>query len=37
LPGCGKELTDPASIARMIGPECAGTASLDAGLLAPGA
>ena len=32
---CGKELTDPASMARMIGPECAGTASLDAGLIAP--
>lgn len=25
---CGKALTDPASMARMIGPECAGTASL---------
>ena len=26
---CGKGLTDPVSIARWIGPECAGTASLD--------
>jgi hypothetical protein len=26
---CGKRLTDPASMARFIGPECAGTASLD--------
>ena len=25
---------DPASMARFIGPECAGTSSLDAGLLA---
>jgi len=25
---CGKALTDPASMARFIGPECAGTASL---------
>lgn len=25
---CGRALTDPASIARWIGPECAGTASL---------
>jgi hypothetical protein len=25
---CGKELTDPASMARFIGPECAGTSSL---------
>ena len=25
---CGKHLTDPASMARWIGPECAGTASL---------
>jgi hypothetical protein len=25
---CGKQLTDPASMARMIGPECAGTSSL---------
>ncbi len=25
---CGKALTDPASMARLIGPECAGTASL---------
>ena len=32
---CGKALVDPASMARMIGPECAGTASLDAGLIAP--
>ena len=32
---CGKALTDPASMARMIGPECAGTASLDAGLVTP--
>jgi hypothetical protein len=31
---CGKALTDPASMARFIGPECAGTSSLDAGLLA---
>jgi hypothetical protein len=29
---CGKELTDPASMARLIGPECAGTGSLDAGM-----
>ena len=26
---CGKGLTDPASMARRIGPECAGTSSLD--------
>lgn len=26
---CGKALTDPVSMARWIGPECAGTASLD--------
>ena len=32
---CGKGLTDPASMARWIGPECAGTASLDAGLHTP--
>ena len=25
---CGKGLTDPASMARWIGPECAGTSSL---------
>jgi hypothetical protein len=31
---CGKGLTDPASMARWIGPECAGTASLDVGLIA---
>ena len=30
---CGKALTDPASMARFVGPECAGTSSLDAGLL----
>ncbi len=29
---CGRALSDPASIARLIGPECADTASLDAGL-----
>jgi Family of unknown function (DUF6011) len=27
---CSRSLTDPASMARMIGPECSGTASLDA-------
>jgi hypothetical protein len=32
---CGKALTDPASMARWIGPECAGTSSLDAGLITP--
>jgi hypothetical protein len=32
---CGKALTDPASMARWIGPECAGTSSLDAGLFTP--
>jgi uncharacterized protein DUF6011 len=26
---CGKPLTDPASMGRMIGPECAGTSSLS--------
>jgi len=26
---CGKTLTDPASIARWIGPECAGTTRLS--------
>ena len=26
---CGRELVDPASMARRIGPECAGTSSLD--------
>jgi len=26
---CGKGLTDPASMARMIGPECYGSGSLD--------
>jgi hypothetical protein len=30
---CGKGLTDPASMARGIGPECAGTSSLDVGFL----
>jgi hypothetical protein len=25
---CGKGLTDPASMARWIGPECAGTSTL---------
>jgi hypothetical protein len=30
---CGKALIDAASMARMIGPECAGTHSLDAGLI----
>jgi hypothetical protein len=25
---CGKTLTDPASMARFVGPECAGTSSL---------
>jgi hypothetical protein len=30
---CGKPLTDPASMARMVGPECAGTSSLVAGEL----
>jgi Family of unknown function (DUF6011) len=29
---CGKMLTDPASMARWVGPECAGTSSLDAGM-----
>jgi len=29
---CGRGLTDPASMARWIRPECAGTTSLDAGL-----
>jgi hypothetical protein len=32
---CGKALTDPASMARWIGPECAGTSSLDVGLITP--
>jgi hypothetical protein len=26
---CGRALTDPASMARQIGPECAGSASLQ--------
>jgi hypothetical protein len=30
---CGKGLTDPASMARWIGPECAGSPSLDTGAL----
>jgi hypothetical protein len=30
---CGKSLTDPVSMARWIGPECAHTHSLDVGLL----
>jgi hypothetical protein len=28
---CGRPLTDPASMARWIGPECAGSSSLDVG------
>ena len=32
---CGKGLTDPASMARWIGPECAGTASLHTALFTP--
>jgi hypothetical protein len=30
---CGRALTDPASMARWIGPECAGTTSLDVGMI----
>lgn len=30
---CGRALTDPASMARWIGPECAGTASLAVGMI----
>jgi hypothetical protein len=32
---CGKSLTDPVSMARWIGPECAHTHSLDVGLVNP--